>query len=407
MTPLAGLRVIEATVGIAGPMAACRLADLGANVVKIERGAGDWMRAAMPRLADGEMSAAFFALNRGKRSVLLSDDAAEARRQLASIAASADVLIVDETFDDVAGPNVTRSQRLIVLDISALGRKGPLAGKPGSELGAQAMAGYTRYVSAQSQPPARLGADVAGASTAIFAAQAILAALISRSKSGHGQRIELSLLNSLLSMKTVHLAAQSDPDKYEGPRVGGAYDPPERGWATADAPITFAFGGAVGAEGRPGWTQFIAAMGLSHMLNDPRFDKTGRQTTGLGPKARELKSEYEVGFRKHASADVVANVRKFGGFASAYLTHAELLNEPQVAALDVVKSVESNGGTQRALSFPVRFAGTKVPLHCDAPRLGQHTEEILAELASSKSKGSAKSPGKRARTRVRKQERRV
>ena len=390
MKPLSGIRIVEAASGVAGPMAGCRMADLGADVIKLERAGGDFMRSAGPRLADGEMSAAFFALNRGKRSVLLATGEPEARAQILGLAKGADVLIVDETFDDLIGSGgkgmdgkgMDLPDSLIVLDISALGRKGPLAGKPGSELGVQAMAGYTRYVGRQQNPPVRLGADVAGASTAIFAVQAALAALISRRKSGRGQRIELSLLNSLLSMKTVHLAAQSDPDTFEGPRVGGAYDPPERGWATADAPITFAFGGAVGAEGRPGWTQFVEAMGLSRMLSDPRFDKTGRQTTGLGPKARELKSEYEAEFVKHPAAEVVANVRKFGGFASAYLTHAALLNEPQMAALDVIQKVEHGAGSQPALGFPVRFAGSDLALRGNAPRLGEHTEEVLAELAA-------------------------
>ena len=112
------------------------------------------------------------------------------------------------------------------------------------------MAGYTRYVGTGGQPAVRLGANVAGCATGIFAAQAVLAALYARRTSQRGQRVDLSLLNSLLAMKTVHLAAQSDPDASEGPRVGGAYDPPERGWKTRDKPITFAFGGAVGAEGR-------------------------------------------------------------------------------------------------------------------------------------------------------------
>ncbi len=376
MTPLAGMRVVEMAQGVAGPMAACRLGDLGAELIKVERGEGDWMRAAVPTLSQGGMSAAFAALNRGKKSFLL--DASGAPEKLEELLRGADVLIVDETFDDLlAARPAPLPSSLIVADISALGRKGPMAGRPGSELCVQAMAGYTRYVGSADQPAARLGADVAGASTAIFAVQAILAALLARADGGKGQRVELTLLGSLLAMKTVHLAAQSDPDEFEGPRVGGAYDPPERGWATKDAPITFAFGGAVGAEGRPGWTQFVEAVGLKHLLDDPRFDKNGRQTTGLGPRARELKAEYETAFRARASSEIVEAVRRHGGFASAYLTHAELMREEQVAALDVVRSVPQGTGVVPVLAFPVRFSAGEPGLSGHAPGLGEHTREIL------------------------------
>ena len=165
-------------------------------------------------------------------------------------------------------------------------------------------------------------------------------------------------------MKTVHLAAQSDPDAYEGPRVGGAYDPPERGWSTADKAITFAFGGAVGAEGRPGWIRFVEAVGLSRLLDDPRFDKTGRLTTGLGPKARELKAEYEAEFVKRPAAEVVAKVREFGGFASAYLTHDELLSEPQVRAMDIVRDVAARS----RYAADARFSGAVLEQSAGRPR---------------------------------------
>lgn len=371
---------------MAGPLAACRLADLGATVTKVEWGEGDWMRKCPPFLADGTGSV-FFALNRGKRGIRIDPQAERDRAALRRLVQGADVLVTDrasaelEVFglagvdDDVCA----WQPDLVVAQISALGRRGPLAGKPGSELVAQAMAGYTRYVGTGGQPAVRIGADVAGCATGIFTAQAVLAALFARKRGGGGQRADLSLLNSLLAMKTVHLAAQSDPDAFEGPRVGGAYDPPERGWKTADKPITFAFGGAVGAEGRPGWTQFVAAMGLSKMLDDPRYDKNGRLTTGLGPKARELKAEYEEGFARFPAEEVVDRVREFGGFASAYLTHEELMREPQVAGMRIVRELEQNGSRVSALDFPVKFGASPTQLRGNAPRLGEHNSEVMHE----------------------------
>ncbi len=386
---LDGIRVVELASGVAGPMAGTRLGDLGADVVKVEWGDGDWMRRCPPFISE-ELGAAFLALNRGKRALYLGKERSDGGELLRHLVARADVLITDQTSAELESLGVDGADadvcawnsRLVVAQISALGKHGPIAGKPSSELCTQAMAGYTRYVGSHGQPAVRLGADVASCSTAIFAVQAVLAALLSRRRTQRGQRIDLSLLNSLLSMKTVHLAAQSDPDAFEGPRVGGAYDPPERGWATADKPITFAFGGAVGSEGRPGWVQFVTALGLARMLDDPRFDKTGRMTTGLGPRARELKSEYEAEFRKHSARHVVDQVRKFGGFASAYLTHEELFREAQVHALGIVGSIDAGGTPVRALEFPVKLSASTPVIRGNAPRMGEHTKEIAEELGS-------------------------
>jgi crotonobetainyl-CoA:carnitine CoA-transferase CaiB-like acyl-CoA transferase len=180
-------------------------------------------------------------------------------------------------------------------------------------------------------------------------------------------------------MKTIHLAAQGDPDNFEGPRVGGAYDPPERGWATADQPITFAFGGAVGEQGRAGWTDFVRDIGLEHMLEDPRYDRNGRLTTGLGPLARTLKPEYEAAFVRHPAARVVAKVRRHGGFATAYLDHAELMREAQVQEAGIVQAPAGGGGRpDRALAYPARFSALEVPVRGTAPALGEHTAAVLA-----------------------------
>jgi crotonobetainyl-CoA:carnitine CoA-transferase CaiB-like acyl-CoA transferase len=389
---LGGLRIVELSSGVAGPLAACRLGDLGADVVKVEWGDGDWMRACPPTLDDG-MGAAYFALNRGKRSLYVDTDSADCRAALRGLAERADVLITDLDSAALARLGLggvdadvcAWNPALIAVRISAFGREGPLAHKSGSELCAQAMAGYTRYVGARGEPAVRLGADVAGCATGIFATHAVLSALLARERTGSGQRIDLSLLNSLLAMKTVHLAAQSDPDVYEGPRVGGAYDPPERGWATADAPITFAFGGSVGVEGRPGWEQFVQTVGLARLLRDVRFDKSGRRTTGLGPKARELRAEYEAAFTLRPSAEIVARVREFGGLASAYLTHEQLLSEPQVQAQAIVSHVMAPSGPVRALAFPVKFSAAEPLLRQGAPALGEHTRQFMPQAGDAPS----------------------
>ncbi len=385
---LDGVKIVEFAEGAAGPLAATRLADLGAAVIKIETADGDWMREAVPAMAQDGMSASFFHLNRGKRSLALGRRPEEAAPLLRPLLASADVFITDRAADELERLGIgavseeiyADNPRLVSVHISPLGRKGPMARQRGSELTAQAMAGYTRYLGTQEQPPLRLGADVASTGTGIFAAQAVMAALYRRNRDGRGQRVDLSLLNSLLSMKSIHLAAQSDPDVYSGPRVGGANNPPERGWKTADKPIFFAFGGSVGAEGRAGWVDFAQEAGLTRFLDDPRFDKTGRTTTGHGIRVHELREEYEKEFARFPAEALVSLIRKHAGNAAAYVSSDETMAHPQTAALGIVKEVAMRGGRKaRVRAFPARFSRMKPPLKEGAPHLGEHTEAIAAE----------------------------
>ena len=389
MSVLAGKRVVEFAQGVPGPLAALRLSDLGADVIKIEQAEGDWLRGAAPVLAGGDMSAAFFELNRGKRSVALDGESVKSQALLRKLIERADVFITDRSSEELAALGIdgiahdpfALNPRLVIVSISAWGDRGPLRAHKGSELAAQAMAGYTRYLGTQDAPACRLGADVACASTGIFAVQAVLAALLWRTRSGRGQRITLSLLNSLLALKSIHLAAQSDPDSYAGPRVGGANYPPERGWKTRDEPIFFAFGGSVGAEGRPGWVKFCEEAGFTRLLEDPRFDKIGRDSTGYGVRVQELRAEYEREFARYSAEELVAMIRKYAGNAAAYQRADEAIAHAQTQALGVVQSVPAGaGGTVKVRSFPARFSRLRTPLKGIAPKLGEHTEFVAAEL---------------------------
>ncbi len=384
---LKALRVVEFAEGVAGPLTALRLGDLGADVVKIETATGDWMRGAAPSIPGEDMSAAFFALNRGKRSVILDARTEVAREQLKKLLQSADVFITDRSDEallafgvDVERDLLPLNPRLVVASISALGARGPLRHYKGSELTAQAMAGYTRYLGAYGQPARRLGADVASAGTAIFAGQAILAALLWRERSGKGQRVTLSLLNSLLSLKSIHIAAQSDPDAYVGPRAGAADLPPESGWKTADEPIYFIFGGSVGAEGRPGWVKFIEEIGARHLLEDRRFDDTGRNSTGHGIDAHDLKHEYEKVFARYAAKDLVAIVMKHMGSAAVYQRAHDMLQHPQVRALKIVRQAALREGADiAAFAFPARFSAIESRLKGVAPDPGEHTPSLAKD----------------------------
>lgn len=386
MSVLKGFKVVEFCEGVPGPLAAVRMGDLGAEVIKVESADGDWLRHAEPRLPDGTMSAAFFELNRGKRAIALGTNPAAAQALLLGLLKDADVFITDRLPEDLAafgiGATATApyaaNPKLITVSISPWGEEGPWRARQGSELAAQAMAGYTRYLGSRDAPACRLGADVACAGTGIFAGQAILAALFARKRNGGtGQRITLSLLNSLLSLKSIHLAAQSDPDRYAGPRVGGANYPPERGWKTRDEPIFFAFGGSVGAQGRPGWVKFIEEAGFNRLLEDKRFDPIGRTTTGYGSRVQEVKPEYEKEFARYTANELVDMIRKYSGNAASYQRADEAIRHPQTTALDVVRKVPGSDGQEIEIrAFPARFSHLKPEHQGRAPRLGEHGQAI-------------------------------
>jgi crotonobetainyl-CoA:carnitine CoA-transferase CaiB-like acyl-CoA transferase len=162
--------------------------------------------------------------------------------------------------------------------------------------------------------------------------------------------------------------------------VGGPAYPPEHGWKTADRPITFSFGGSVGAEGRPGWVQFVEALGLNQLLDDPRFDKTGRNSTGLGPQATELRPEYERRFRDFPADHVVDKAREFKGTGAVFQRHEEVLSHPQTQALELVRTLpDGAGGERRVLAFPGRFSRSRPELRGGIAALGQHSREVAAE----------------------------
>jgi crotonobetainyl-CoA:carnitine CoA-transferase CaiB-like acyl-CoA transferase len=386
---LKGLRVIEFAEGAAGPTAGCHLVELGADVIKLEPRRGDWLRHAMPKMPGSDMGAAFHALNRGKLSVeMRGDDAAQAA-VLQALLKTADIFLCDRPADelkrlglDAEGDEVfAGNPRLIAVMISPWGRHGPLANYKGSELAAQAMAGYTRYLGHHGEPSRRLGSDMASVGTGIFALQAALAGVHARGTDGKGQRVDVSLLNTLLSLKSIHLAAQSDPDAYEGPRVGGANHEPERGWKTKDGRIYMGFGGSVGADGKKGWVEFVKEVGLHHMLDDPRCDPAGRKTTGHGLYTHDLRATYEAGFAKFTSEELAAIIKKHGGNVAIYIGLDQTMAHPQTAALDIVREVKDDAGKAlKVRGYPARFSSLRPAVPANVPACGAHTAAVIGAL---------------------------
>ena len=382
MSILKNIHVIEFAQGVAGPLAAVRLSDLGAEVIKWETGSGDWLRAVPPFVNGTAIGATFFELNRGKKSQSLGDTPLSSKDQLLEQLKTADVFITDRHADELKamglegldGDTFAPNPRLVRVFISPWGSQGPWSKRLGSELTAQAMAGYTRYLGSRTEPACRLGADVASTGTGIFAVQAVLAALLAIKRGlSQGQCIQVSLLNSLIALKSIHLAAQSDPDSYAGPRVGGANYPPERGWKTKDEPIFFAFGGSVGASGRPGWVKFAEEAGFTSLLEDARFDPIGRTTTGYGSKVQEVRGDYEREFARYTAEELVTLIRKYSGNAASYQRLDQALRHPQTTALEIIQTVAGPSTQDLEIrAFPARFSRSKLIYRGHCPALGEH-----------------------------------
>lgn len=388
---LKGLKVVEFAEGIAGPLAGLRLAELGADVVKLEPPAGDWLRHAAPLMNGGDCSASFYELNRGKRSAVLAGEVEAAGLQLRALLKGADVFICDRrpgelralgiALDGVSA--IASNDRLVTVLISDWGHRGPYANRVGSELTAQAMAGYTRYLGAFGKPAIRLGPDVASAAAATFAVQAVFAALYARNRSNHGQCVDVSLLNSALALKSVQLAAQTDPDQFDGPRVGGANHAPLRGWKTADNPVFIKFGGSIGTLGREGWVDFVKEVGLETLLEDPRCDRAGRLTTGHGLHAPALRATYEAAFARYPAKELCEIIARHGGDSAEYIAADEMLEHPQTRLMALVSGVKDGEGVVRRLrGYPGRFSRLKTVSSTELPRLGEHTQTVFGQTDS-------------------------
>ena len=320
--PLDGTTVVDLSLGVAGPFAASRLGDLGARVIKVEPIAGDPARGFGPPFMggaedtddgldgthgadDGEGDAAtFVALNRGKVGLAVDLDAPDGVALVRRLLERADVVVADLGpgraeavglgYDDLAA----RNPGLVYVAVSAWGEKGPLADLPGAELPVQAMAEYLGSLGRIGEPPVRLGADVAGLNTGIFACQAALGGLVARDVGGEvgclgrGQRVAVSMLGSLLHLRGIMWTARSNPDEWWGFHLDHYTNPPETGYRTADGQVLFGLRRGNSED----FDQLMISLGLVEHITDPAFGGFGRDAAPLGRHSVEAKPSSQIGF---------------------------------------------------------------------------------------------------------------
>ena len=383
MGPLAGVKVIELAHVMAGPCCGLMLADMGADVIKLERApGGEDSRRFLPPDIGGE-SAAFLMMNRNKRGIVVDLKNAGGREVARRLLADADVVIENYrkgTMERLGlGYESLRETNpgLIYCEISGFGRTGPYAERGGFDLIAQGMSGLMSITGeAPGRPPVKCGAPMTDITAGILGAMGVLAAYIHREKTGEGQRVDTSLFEAGI----VHTYWQSAIALASGVAPGpmGSAHPlnaPYEAFETTDGWIT------LGAANQANWLKLVDLIEAPELGDDPRFaDNHGRITHRV-----ELAEALAPIIRTRTSADWLARLEAVGVPAGPVLDVAEMHRDPQTLAREMVtEAPHTRLGPVKTLGAPVKFSATPGGVTRGAPLLGEHTREVLAEHGYSK-----------------------
>jgi len=379
--PLDGIRVVELAHVMAGPVCGLLLADLGAEVVKVERlPHGDATRGFVPPSLSGE-SAAFMMLNRGKRGIALNLRSAGGLDAVRRLLDRADVVIENfrpGTMESMGlGYEALTARRpgLVYCQVSGFGSTGPLGDQGGFDLIAQ---GYSGLMSITGEGPGRepvkVGAPVTDITAGILAALGVVAALLERQRTGLGRRVETSLFEAGIAQtfwqSAIALAGGGSP----GP-LGSAHPlaAPYQAFRTADGWVN------VGASNERTWRALVTSLQAPGLGQDARFRTNSDRLANLD----ELVAVLAPRFASRTTAEWVDILRAVGVPAGPVLSIEEMLRHPQTVARGMVTEVEhATAGTVRTLGMPVKV-GTPEPVRRGAPLLGQHTREVLRETGYS------------------------
>ena len=378
--PLEGFRVLDASQGHSGPFATLLLAESGAEVIKVEPPGGDYVRGFAPATLSSD-SAAFVMLNRNKQSIVLDLDTESDRRLFRSLASTCDVIVEDW------GPGVAEArsldyqslakqrQDIIYCALTPFGEKGPLRSLPATELTVQGWSEYWKNLGAPGDPPQRTGADIVGLDTGVMACIGILAAIYYRLRTGKGQRLAISMLGTMMSLRTAQWAAMSNPDSWEGEMYcNNSFNGPWRGYRTKDRPIHFNLNNCTEEQ----FSCILTALGMADEVSgDKRFDNAGRETVAAGRYTVEVWSIWEKYFQRCSSKEVTAILIENGGVAVEAQHYDELAQHPQVATLGLFSQGSDGNWYIRA---PWRGSWPEVSISM-APGCGAHTGDILSSVA--------------------------
>ena len=377
--PLDGVRVLELAHVMAGPACGLMLADMGAEVVKVERlPGGDATRGFLPPDVDGE-SAAFMMMNRGKRGVAVDLRSGEGVAVVRRLASHADVLIENfrvGTMERIGLGWETLSHdntRLVYCQITGFGRTGPLAEQGGFDLIAQGYSGLMSVTGqADGEEPMKVGAPVTDITAGILAAYGVVCALLERERTGRGQLVDTSLFEAGIAQtywqSAIALATGISPGA-----MGSAHPltAPYQSFRTSDGWVN------VGASNEATWTRLTDALGRSELRDDLRFsDNAGRMH-----HLPELVGALTPSFAMRPTDEWIATLGDAGVPVGPVASIGEMLDHPQTKAREMVVEVQHGRlGLVRSLGNPVKLSGTRRDgERTGAPLLGEHTRDVLLE----------------------------
>lgn len=377
MAALDGIVVLDLSRALAGPFAAMTLGDLGADVLKIEEpGTGDATRG-FPPFWNG-VSCYYLSTNRNKRGMTLNLATPEGQEIVKALAARADILI--ESFRTgvmerwgLGWDNLRRiNPRLIYCAVSAAGREGPDKDRVGVDLLMQAYGGLMGITGEEGRPPVRTGTSVVDLSTGANAVQGMLAALYVRERTGQGQRVDVSLLGSVVSWLTYHAVgffATGEQPKRMGSRHPGVM--PYGAYPTRDGYLVV----AIAMDSL--WQRFCQAIGHPEWASDPRFARNPDRVAN-----RELLDALlEQSLAKRSAAEWGEIMDQAGLPCSPVNSLETVLNLPQVLHQELVVDVPRDDlPALRMPGIAIKLSATPGTIRRPPPKLGQHTGEVLREL---------------------------
>ncbi|MBY5989884.1 CoA transferase [Roseovarius atlanticus] len=375
--PLAGMKVIELAHIMAGPACGMMLADMGADVIKVEKPDGDDSRRFLPPEINGE-SAAYLMMNRNKRGIALNLKDPDAIAALGKLLEDADVVIENYRHDTMERLGLgyetlrKRNPKLVYCAISGFGRTGPYAERGGFDLIAQGMSGLMSITGeGPGRPPVKPGAPISDITAGFLAALGCVSAYSHAQKTGEGQMVDTSLFEAGISLTYWQSAIAFATGESPG-ALGSAHplNAPYQSFRTRDGWIN------IGAANQRNWMRLLEIIDAPELGSDPRFETNLARMQHL----QELVPILENHFMQRDTQDWLDRMEAAGLPAGPVMTISEMHNDPQALARDmIVETDHPRAGAVKAIGLPIKFSDTPGAVTTPAPTLGQHGAEILTE----------------------------
>ena len=374
---LEGIRVLDLTRILAGPLCTMMLGDMGAEVIKVEPvGSGDDTRTWGPPFAGGE-SAYFLGINRNKRSITLNMAAPSGQDLLAKLIAKCDVLVENfkvGTLEKWGFGNDwldANAPRVIRCSITGYGSSGPKAALPGYDFILQAESGLMSICGESDGAPMKYGVAIVDIVTGMLACNSILAAVHARHRTGRGQHVEVSLFDSSLAM-LANVASNHLISGKEAGRFGNGHPNivPYTAYPVKDGMI------AVGVGNDPQFAKFAAVLGKAEWARDPRFAKNPDRVANR----EALDGMISEALKRDSAQAWLGKITAAGVPCGRINGVSQALSDPHTIAREMVRTVKHpTAGDLKMLGIPFRFSATPATIRRPPPTLGQHTEQVLRD----------------------------